>query len=288
MSNREIAIQTSWWSIVSNILLASAKAVAGVLGNSFALVADAAESATDVIASTLVMLGLKYSTRPPDKNHPYGHGRAEALLTFIVTGFLFISATLIALEGIKNLFKPQEMPKPYTLIVLGVIIVVKEGLFRFVNKRSHSTHSSSLKADAWHHRSDAISSLVAFVGISVALLLGDGWEKMDDIAAIVAAGFIYYNAYLIFRPALGEVMDENIYDDLIQRIRTISASVPGIKGTEKCFVRKLGMDYIIDLHALVNGDLSVTEGHHLAHLLKDAIRQSQPEVVEVFIHIEPA
>jgi cation diffusion facilitator family transporter len=288
LSHKKTAIQTSWWSIISNLILAVAKGTVGFLGNSFALIADAVESTTDVFASTIVMLGLRYSSRPADENHPYGHGRAESLMTFIVTGFLLVSATVIALQGIQNLFKPQQMPEPYTLIVLGVIIVVKEALFRFVNKRSDTTNSTSLKADAWHHRSDAITSLVAFVGIALALLLGDGYEKLDDIAAIAAAGFIYYNAYLIFRPALGEVMDENNYEELIEKIRTIAIGVPGIKGTEKCFVRKLGMDYIVDLHALVDGNLSVTEGHQYAHILKDAIRKSQPEIIEVFIHIEPA
>jgi cation diffusion facilitator family transporter len=268
-------------------MLAVIKGVSGVFGNSFALIADAIESATDFFSSFLVFLGLKYAGRPADKNHPYGHGKAEPLITFLVVGFLIASALVIAYESIQHIRTPHQAPKPFTLIVLGVIIIWKEISFRFVSKQSKETKSTALKADAWHHRSDAITSVAAFIGISIALLLGEGYESADDWAALFAAGFILYNCYLIFRPALGEIMDEHLYDDMIDQIRVLSLQVDGVTGTEKCTVRKAGMRYYIDLHIEVDGAISVTRGHQIAHALKDKLMMTLPEVADVLIHVEP-
>ncbi|WP_026978955.1 cation diffusion facilitator family transporter [Flavobacterium tegetincola] len=281
------AIQATYLSIFGNLILAIAKGITGVFGNSYALVADAIESLTDVFSSALVLFGIKYSTRPADSNHPYGHGRAETLVTFLVVGFLLISASFIAYESIANIQTPHETPEHYTLIVLAVIIVTKEIFYRIVSKKGKELNSSSLKADAWHHRSDAITSLMAFIGISIAILMGPGYETADDWAALFASFFIVYNAYLIFRPALGEILDEHLYDDMINEIRRISEQVEGVEGTEKCFVRKTGMSYLVDLHLLVNGDLSVTEGHEISHAAKDKLMEEMPELANILIHIEP-
>ena len=287
MTNEQTAIKATYFSIIGNTSLAIVKMTAGILGNSFALVADAIESTTDIFSSFLVLFGIKYSNKPADDNHPYGHGRAEPLITFLVVGFLITSATIIAYESIQNIQIPHQLPKPWTLVVLGVIIVWKEYSFRLVMKRSKESNSSSLRADAWHHRSDAITSVAAFVGISIALILGKGYESADDWAALFAAGFIIYNSYLIFRPALGEIMDEHLYDDLIEDIRKVSYQVSGIIDTEKCFIRKAGMKYHVDLHAIVAADITVKEGHDIAHLLKDTLRNEIPELGHVLIHIEP-
>jgi cation diffusion facilitator family transporter len=173
------------------------------------------------------------------------------------------------------------------LFVLGAIIIWKEISFRLVLKKSKETNSSSLKADAWHHRSDAMTSVAAFIGISTALILGKGYESADDWAALFASGFILYNCYLIFRPALGEIMDEHLYDDLIIEIRKVALTVNGIKGTEKCFIRKAGMKYHVDLHAIVDANITVKEGHEIAHNLKDTLRKEILELGHVLIHIEP-
>jgi cation diffusion facilitator family transporter len=287
MSNEKKAIQATYFSIIGNSCLAITKGFAGFFGNSYALIADAIESTTDIFASFLVLFGIKYSNRPADKNHPYGHGRAEPLITFLVVGFLITSATIIAYESIVNIQTPHELPKSWTLLVLGGIIIWKEFSFRLVMKRSIETNSSSLKADAWHHRSDAITSVAAFIGISIAIILGKGYESADDWAALFASGFILYNSYLIFRPALGEIMDEHLYDDLIEEIRRVSIQVEGIIDTEKCFIRKAGMKYHVDLHAIVEATISVKEGHDLAHKLKDTLREEIPELGHVLIHIEP-
>lgn len=287
LTNEQKAINTTYFSIAGNAILAIIKWLAGYFGSSYALIADAIESTTDILASCLVWFGLKYSCKPPDKNHPYGHGRAEPLITFVVVGFLIISATIIAYESIKNIKTPHELPKAWTLIVLAVIIVWKEISYQLVIKKSKETHSSALKADAWHHRSDAITSVAAFIGISIALIFGKGYESADDWAALFAAGFILYNSYLIFRPALGEIMDEHLYDDLIEQIRIAAKKVDGIVDTEKCLIRKTGMKYHVDLHAVVDANISVKEGHALAHKLKDYLKEKIPELGHILIHVEP-
>lgn len=287
MSTEKTAVKTTYFSIISNAGLALVKGLAGYFGNSYALIADAIESTTDIFSSCLVLFGIKYSNRPADKNHPYGHGRAEPLITFLVVGFLITSATIIAYESILNIKTPHDLPKPFTLFILAAIIVWKEMLYRFVIKKSKETHSSSLKADAWHHRSDAITSISAFIGISIALIFGKGYESADDWAALFSSAFILYNSYLIFRPALGEIMDEHLYDDLLSEIRRVSSTVDGIIETEKCFIRKAGMKYHVDLHAVVNANITVKSGHDLAHLLKDTLRAEIPSLGHVLIHIEP-
>ncbi|MHB0757007.1 cation diffusion facilitator family transporter [Polaribacter sp. M15] len=287
MNNEQTAIRTTYFSIIGNTTLALIKGLAGFLGNSYALIADAIESTTDIFASLLVLLGFKYAKRPADENHPYGHGKIEPLITFGVVTFLVVSATIIAYESIQNIQTPHKIPKSWTLIVLGLIIVWKEISFQIVIRKSKQTNSSSLKADAWHHRSDAITSVMAFIGISIAIIFGNGYETADDWAALFASAFILYNSYLILRPALGEVMDEQLYDDLILEIREKSIEVKGVLDTEKCFIRKSGMKYHVDLHAIVNSEITVKSGHDIAHKLKDYLREEIPNLGHVLIHIEP-
>jgi cation diffusion facilitator family transporter len=287
MSHQKTAVKTIYFSILSSFFLAIIKWLAGFFGHSYALIADAIESTTDVFSSLLVLFGLKYSSKPADKDHPYGHGRIEPLITFLVVGFLITSAIIIAMHGIENIKTSHELPRAYTLIILAGIIVWKEISYRLVVKKSKETNSTSLRADAWHHRSDAITSVAAFIGISIALIFGKGFEQADDWAALFASAFILYNCYLIFRPALGEIMDEHTHDDMVGKIREISKRTEGVIETEKCFVRKAGMQFHIDLHIIVNGQISVKEGHYIAHKLKNALREEMPELSNVLIHVEP-
>ncbi len=286
--NQQTAISTTYLSIAGNTFVAIIKWITGLLGNSYGLIADAIESTCDIFSSFLVLFGLKYAAKPADKNHPYGHGKMEPVLTFVVTGFLITSATIIVFQSIENIRTPHELPAKFTLIVLGVIIVAKELFYRKVKKSGETTNSSLLKADAWHHRSDAITSLAVFIGILIAIVMGKGYETADDWAALFAAGFIYYNSFLIFRPALGEIMDEHFYDDLIDEIRKISATVSGIIDTEKCFVRKSGLTYHVDLHAIVDANITVKEGHEIAHRLEDELKKAIPDIADVLVHIEPS
>ena len=287
MSQEQSAIKTTYFSIVSNTILAIVKGLAGFFGNSYALIADAIESTTDIFSSLLVLFGLKYAKRPADENHPYGHGKIEPLITFLVVVFLVISAGIIAHESIQNIQIPHKSPKSWTLMVLGIIILWKEISYRIVIKKSKEINSSSLKADAWHHRSDAVTSVMAFIGISIALIFGEGYETADDWAALLASGFILYNSYLIFRPALGEIMDEHLYDDLLAEIRKKSIEVQGVLDTEKCFIRKAGMKFHIDLHIIVDAKITVKEGHDIAHSLKDYLKNNIDGIGQVLIHVEP-
>jgi cation diffusion facilitator family transporter len=286
-SNEDSAIKTTYFSILSSFFLAIVKGMAGFFGNSYALIADAIESTTDIVSSILVLLGLRYAKRPPDENHPYGHGRVEPLITFVVVGFLITSAIVIAYQALKNIRTPHKGPEAWTLIVLAAIIFWKEISYQIVIRKSKQTNSTSLRADAWHHRSDAITSVAAFIGIGVAVFMGEGYEIADDWAALLASGFILYNSYRIFRPALGEIMDEHTYEELVEEVRIISQEVNGVLDTEKCFVRKVGLKFHVDLHAIVDGNISVKEGHDIAHNLKDTLMKRIEGLENVLIHIEP-
>ena len=270
-----------------NVLLATGKFVAGILGSSYALIADGIESLTDLGSSAVVLAGLYIARRPPDENHPYGHGKAEPLAAVFVALGLFGAAVAIAVESIHEIKTPHSLPRPWTLLVLAVVVLVKELLFRYVFRIGGEVGSTAVKTDAWHHRSDAITSGLAFVGISVALAGGQGWASADDWAALLASGVIAYNAYLLLRPAVGELSDVAPDGSLLDETREAALAVQGVIAVEKGYVRKLGFDYYIDLHVIVNGDISVREGHRIAHEVKNAIRERFPRVADVLIHIEP-
>lgn len=285
--NDKRARQTIILSLIGNALLVFVKLITGIIGNSFAMIADSVESAGDVFSSFIIYMGLKFSAKPSDEDHPFGHGKVEPIISFLVVLFLIVSAGVIAFQAFNNLQSPQKMPKPYTLIVLAGIIIYKEAFYQFVKKRSKQTSSTSLKADAWHHRSDAITSLAAFIGIGLALLLGEGYEHLDDWAALVASLIIIVNAYFVFRPALGELLDEQKYDELIDEVREVADEVEGVIDTEKCFIRKFGMRYVVDIHVRVPANLSVVEGHAIGHLVQSTLQDSFPQIEHVFTHVEP-
>jgi cation diffusion facilitator family transporter len=279
--------KTTLIGIAVNIGLVIVKGLAGWFGHSYALIADAMESGTDVITSIFVWFGLRTAAKAPDLNHPYGHGKAEPLAAIVVSMALVGAALLIAVQSIQNIQQPHEIPAPFTLLVLGGVVLVKEVLFRRVAKVGNETESSAVKADAWHHRSDAITSLTAFVGISIALIGGPGYESADDWAALLASVVIVYNAYLIFRPSFGEIMDETPAGDWQNELRVLALSVPLVQGIDKFRVRKTGFEYFVDLHVLVPGELTVKQGHDIAHAVKTAILQDKPSVYDVLVHIEP-
>ncbi len=189
-----------------NACLAAVKGTAGVLGNTYALIADAIESTSDIVVSMIVYGGLKISVQPPDEDHPYGHGKAEPLAAFIVAGALGVAALLIAFQSIEEILSPHYSPAPWTLLVLVAVIVTKEGLFRFVFKIGDEGDSTAVKADAWHHRSDAITSAAAFIGIAIALYGGPSFASADDWAALLASRKIAFKPYKIEQTAVGDIM----------------------------------------------------------------------------------
>ncbi|MBX7143935.1 MAG: cation diffusion facilitator family transporter [Oligoflexia bacterium] len=273
--------------VAVNAVLALIKGSAGFFGNSYALVADAIESASDVVASLIVFAALRVAGRPADKNHPYGHGKFEPLATLATALFLLGAAILICVESVREIVTPHHAPEPYTLLVLLAVILVKETLFRRVFAIGDEVASSAVKADAWHHRSDAITSAAAFVGISIALLGGPGYESADDFAALIAAGVIALNAVHLLKPALMELVDTAPDPAIAEQVRNIAAKIPGVLGTHKCWVRKTGFEYYVDLDILCNPDASIRQGHEIAHNVNDAVRAQLPVVAHVLIHVEP-
>jgi len=275
------------WGILLNLFLALAKGLAGFFGNSYALLADAVESTVDIFSSLVVWTALRIAARPPDEGHPYGHGKAEPLAAIFVSLALFAAALGIAVQSVHEIFSRHNAPAPYTLIVLVVVIFLKEVIFRYVVRIGRQTESTAVKSDAWHHRSDAITSAAAFVGILVAVVGGKGFEMADGIAAFFASGIIAFNAWRLFIPALREVMDTSPPLKMKNRIFRSAAKVSGVLGFHKCFVRKMGFEYYVDLQILVNAKISVRQGHTIAHRVKDAIRSADRRIADVHIHVEP-
>ena len=274
--------------MVVNSILAIVKCTAGVLGHSYALIADAIESAADVMSSIVVVFGLKLSRKPADHTHPYGHGKVEPLAGMVVALALICAAILISIESVHEIITPHHLPAPFTLIVLLVSIVVKEFLFRMVFKVGDAVESTAVKADAWHHRADAMTSTAAFVGITIALIGGEGYESADDFAALIAAVIISFNAILLLKPALSELLDTAPSDSIAQQIREIAMRVAGVHGTHKCYVRKLGFDYFVDLDVLCDPDATIRAGHEIAHNVGEAIHKEMPSIAKVLVHVEPA
>jgi cation diffusion facilitator family transporter len=280
-------LKSTFIGICLNFVLAIIKFVAGIFGNSYALIADAIESTADIFTSIVVWFGLKLAVKAPDESHPYGHGKAEPLTALFVSMALVVAAIFIAKDSIHNILTPHELPKKYTLIVLLVVIIIKEALYRYVNATAEELDSHAIKSDAQHHRADVITSSTAFIGISVAIIGGKGYESADDWAALIAAVIIIYNSYHIFRPSFAEVMDTAPPKEMVNDIRNISKTIAGVQDIDKCYVRKMGFDYFIDIHIVVDGNLSVREGHHIGHQVKDKIREIRPWVKDVLTHIEP-
>ena len=273
--------------ILINLGLALTKFSAGLFGNSFALVADGLESITDVLSGLVVYFGLKVAVKPPDADHPYGHGKAEPLAAVVVSLALMAAAFAIIYEGIREITEPRGTPAPYTLVVLAGVLIIKELLFRHVSAVGDSIGSLAVKSDAWHHRSDALTSAFAFVGISIALLGGPAWQAADGWAAVCAALVILYNAWKQLRPAVRELADIAPDESMETQVRVIAGRMPGIIGLDKCFVRKMGFSFYVDLHIVVDGDMSVRDGHLLSHKVEDEVLRILPQVAEVLVHVEP-
>jgi len=280
-------LRLSLLAVAINALLAIGKIVTGAVGNSYALVADGIESTADILSSLIVWSGLRLSLKPADANHPYGHGKAEPIAAMLVAAMLLGAAILIAMQSIREILTPHHAPKWFTLVVLLAVIVIKEILYRSVSKVGNDLESASLKGDAWHHRSDALTSAAAFVGISIALIGGRGYESADDWAALAACGVIVWNGLRLLRAALDEVMDASVSPEVTELLKTIAAGVEGVTGIEKCRVRKSGLHLAMDIHVRVDGNMSVHRGHAIAHQVKDRLLASQHRINDVTVHIEP-
>ena len=286
-SNLQTGARIALFGLAINVLLAAAKILAGLVGHAYVLIADGIESALDVGGSIVIWGGLTVAARPPDATHPYGHGKAEPIAAVVVAVGVLTAALGLAIQSVREIFLPHHAPAPYTLAVLIVAVILKEILYRYVIRFGREMESTAVKTDAWHHRIDAMTSIAAFIGISVALIGGEAWQSADDWAALFACALIGANGYGLLRPALFEIMDTAPRGKIVRSIRRAARSVPGVIEVEKCRARKMGLDFYVDLHVGVDGSISVHEGHEIAHQVKRAIQQSDSRISDVLVHIEP-
>jgi cation diffusion facilitator family transporter len=279
------SLKATFLGMAVNAVLSALKFAAGVAGHSHALIADAVESSADILSSVVVWRALVVAAEPADREHPYGHGKAEPLAAATVAIMLMLAAGGIMLTSARDLALSQQTPpRAFTLLVLIAVVVVKEVLFRFVAREAGSVQSIVVYADAWHHRSDAVTSLAAAMGITLALM---GVSFADDAAAILAGSIIAWNGWKLLRPALNELMDAAPNAALVAQIKTAASKVGGVQRIEKCIVRKAGFEYFVDMHVEVDPELTVRQAHGIAHLVKDSVREAMPSVHDVLVHIEP-
>jgi cation diffusion facilitator family transporter len=274
--------------IALNALLAALKFAGGILGHTYALIADAAESSLDILTSLLVWAGFRVAAQPPDANHPYGHGKAEPLAALAVAVFVFAVAGWIAVHAIHEIVTPHQGPHWATLPLLAGIVAAKVWFSRRMNAAGVEAGSTALGVEALHHYSDAVTSGAAFVGIAIAVWGGKGYETADDWAALLACVVIAFNGVGMFHRALGDVMDTAVPEAFEREVRERALTVPGVAALDKCRVRKSGLSYLVDIQVRVDGTLTVREGHHIAHAVKDALLASPLHVSDVTVHIEPA
>ena len=288
MSNLELGMRAVILGVMANLSLAVIKVITGVVGNSYALIADGIESTADVVSSLIVWTGLRIAGKPADEDHPYGHGKAESIAGAIAALGLLTAAGIIAAQSIYEIHTPHHAPEWYTLVVLVVVIGVKEFLARRVLMASDALESTSLKVDAWHHRSDALTSAAVLIGIAVALWGGPGYESADDWAALVACVVIAINGLILLRFAVREIMDESVPASTQDQIRLVAGAVHGVQAIEKVRVRKSGIGLYMDIHVQVDGQMTVRESHAIGHRVKDALLGSGLRIEDVVVHIEPA
>lgn len=280
-------VQVARVGLLTNALLAMVKLVTGIVGSSYALVADAVESTADVFSSLVVMGGLRISVREADERFPFGYGKAEPLSAVVVGLMLIAAAVGIGIEAVREIRVPHHSPEPYTLWVLLGVVVVKELLFRRVLRVGRETESTAVLGDAWHHRSDALTSAAAGIGIAIALIGGPGWAEADDWAAVFAAGVILWNGFGILRPAVADLMDRTPDEPVLAEIERAARSVPDVRRIETLKVRKSGLSLFVDIHVEADPEMSLHDAHIVSGKVKTAIRRDVPTVQGVLVHMEP-
>jgi cation diffusion facilitator family transporter len=286
------SIRAAQAGVASNFLLALVKIAAGVLGHTYALIADGVESFADVAASLIVWGGIAVGARPPDADHPYGHGKAEAVAAATVSVMLLAAAVGIALEAVQEIRTPHQFPAWWTLGVLLGVVAVKGLLARRVKAVGRASGSTAVEADALHHLSDAITSAAAFVGIGAALLgrkLGGGprWAAADDWAALLASVVIAYNGASMFMSGLHDLMDRSPGESVLGPLRTAALAVDGVCAVEKLTARRVGNGYRVTIHVQASPVMTLAEGHTLGGRVKHALYGAGQRVQSVLVHMEP-
>jgi cation diffusion facilitator family transporter len=273
--------------ILANTVLGVLKLVAGIVGHSYALVADAIESIADVASSSIVLRGLQVAGRDPDEQYPFGYGKAEAVSAAVVALMMLGAAVGIAIEAVREIRLPHHAPAAWTLAVLAVVMAIKALLSRRVGAVGSEIGSTAVRTDAQHHFSDALTSAAAFIGISIAVVRGPGWESADDWAALAAAAVIAVNAVRLLRPAVEDLMDRSPQPDVVEAIRSTARAVPGVRAIEKLAVRRVGLGYRAVVHVQADPSMSLHGAHELGARVTRAIHHKVPEMQSVIVHMEP-
>ena len=287
MNNKKEIMKITLWGLVLNVFISIIKFVLGFLGNSQAVVADAVHSFSDTSTDLVILLGVKYWTAPPDDNHPYGHQKIESFVTIIIGLILLTAACGIGYNAIATLdHEHTEQLKLFTIIGPIVSIIFKELLFRKTYQVGVKTNSSSVKANAWHHRTDALSSIPVLIAV-VASLINPKLIILDHIGAIIVAAFIIKLAVEIIYKNINELIDTGISEEEYLHISKVISEIECVKGFHKVRSRKLGSSIYLDLHLEVDGDLSVRTGHDITEDVQKALISSNPKIIDVMVHLEP-
>lgn len=280
-------VRAAQLGLLVNAALAVVKVLTGLIGNSYALIADGVESGADIFSSLIVWRGLKISGRSADEEFHFGYGKAESLASAIVALMLLGAAVGVAIAAVREVVTPHHLPEPFTLIVLVLVMGIKEVMFRRTMRVGSETGSNVVQADAWHHRSDAITSLAAFVGISVALAGGSGWESADDYAALLSSMVIGWNGYCLLRPAISDLMDKAPDREFVDNVTSVALAVAGVLGIEKVAARKVGLGYFIEIHVQALPTLPLYDAHILGGIVKSRLKEAMPSILGVLVHMEP-
>lgn len=270
-----------------NLVLGAAKLAGGVLGNSFALLADAVNSIGDCVSTVVVLVALRIARRPPDQEHPYGHSRAEGVAASNVALLMILSALGIGWEALQRMGSVHAAPPLWTLFIAGANVVIKEGLYQYHASVGRRTGSAAILANAWDHRSDAMCALAVLLGLAANRWGGLRFTWADEVASLVVVAAIVWSGMRLFRQSGSELMDVQAPPELVAEIRRQAAAVPGVLDVEKLWVRKSGLEYFADLHLQVDPNMTVADGHRIGHAVKDRLVASFPALRDVLVHLEP-
>ena len=275
-----------------NVLLLLFKFVAGIVGHSAAMVADAVHSLSDFVTDIIVLVFVRLSAMPKDKTHDYGHGKYETLAMTIIGLALLGVAVGIVYSGVVKIIawaNGEELTAPGLLALWAALlsIVLKEGVYRYSMRKAHQLQSQALEANAWHHRSDALSSIGTAAGIGGAILLGQRWTVLDPIASVIVGIFIVKVAVDLLRGGIGDLMEQSLPDDVEQEILSLVASLTGIQNPHNLRTRRIGNHYAIELHIRMDGDISLRQAHDKASEVEDLLREHYGEETHVAVHVEP-
>ena len=284
--NARTVIRATWVGLLANVGLSVLKIVAGIVGHSRAVVADGLHSLSDLVSDLAVLVGVRVWSKPADSCHPYGHQRFETLVTLFIGLLMVMTGIGIGWDAILAWSKGKTHNTGYIALIAALAsMVVKEILFRWTLRKGKKINSSALIANAWHHRSDALSSLPAAIAVVGAMLLpGQAW--IDLVGAVVISVFILYSAFNICSPALGSLVDAGASHEITQQLHSIASVVEGVKGIHRLRTRHHG-GLFVDLHLYVDGNLTVKQGHDIADRVEHLLLQKGPNIIEVLVHIDP-